>query len=461
MNVVFRFIVIGFAFLLATSLVAKSLIEDPKKVDYVDKAIANIVSTIQKPKISSRSVSITEFGAQAGLNIDSRSAINSAITTLSRKGGGRVIIPKGIWLSNGPVILKSGIDLHLEQGATLLFGSEAKDYLPVVKQRWEGTEVYTYSPLIYANNVKDVAITGLGIIDGNGDSEFHPWYKQQSADIQALRSMGIEGVPVDNRIFGKGHYLRPPLIQIFGGERILLKDYTTKNSPFWVNHLVYSEHVTVTNIKVDSHRGNNDGIDIESSRYVLVENSHFRTGDDAVVIKSGRDKDGRDIGRASEHIVIRNNNMAGEDGIGLGSEMSGGISHVYFTDNVMQSGKAAIRFKGSLDRGGIVEHIYVRNMKIAEFDNIIWFQLNYPGVIKGGFPPIYRNLVFENITVEKANHTVIEAHAHKNFPIENVLIKNLTVKQAGKAIVLEHVKNLRLENVSINQESINGQLDWQ
>jgi hypothetical protein len=276
--------------------------------------------------------------------------------------------------------------------------------------------------------------------------------------MQALRTMGIQGVPVEQRQFGEGHYLRPSLIQFFGAKRILLEDYTSKNSPFWVNHLVYADHVTVRNIKVDSHFANNDGVDLDSVTYAVVENSHFRTGDDSVVIKSGRDKDGRDINRPSRYIVVRNNDMGGEDGIGLGSEMSAGISHVYFDNNVLRKGKAAIRFKGSLDRGGLVEHIRVTNMQIAEFDDLFWFQLNYPGVIEGGHPSTYRDIVFDNIEVEKTKR-VFEIHAYKQAPLSDVTVRNVFIKQAETPFVLENVKGLKLENMVINGQRYDGELN--
>ncbi|MDO6446404.1 glycoside hydrolase family 28 protein [Colwellia sp. 1_MG-2023] len=428
----------------------------PASVSNNDWAMVDkILAKIQLPNIQSQRFTISDFGAISGGTNDTRPAILATIAHAVKHGGGKVVIPQGIWLSNGPIILQSGINLHLEQGATLLFSANADDYLPVVKKRWEGTEIFGYSPMIYAHNVEDVAITGKGVIDGNTDSDFHLWHAKQQPDIITLRTMGIKGVPVEQRQFGQGHFLRPELIQFFGAKRVLLEGYTAKNSPFWVNHLVYTDHATVRDIKVDSHRSNNDGIDIESSTYVLVEHSHFRTGDDAVVVKSGRDKDGRDIGKPSQYIVVRNNDMGGEDGIALGSEMSGGISHVYFTDNILRSGKAAIRFKGSLDRGGLVEHIRVRNMTIAEFDDIFWFQLNYPGVIEGGHPSVYRDIVFENITVEKAKRIVFEAHAYKDFPIEDILLKDVTIKEAKQTLILEHVKNLIFDNVSINDEVIN------
>jgi len=183
-----------------------------------------------------------------------------------------------------------------------------------------------------------------------------PWQvaELQAADQLALRKMGAGGVPVEDRDFGAGHYLRPSLIQLFSAERVLLSGFTAENSPFWVNHLVYTNHATVRGIRVDSHYANNDGVDVDSSRYVLVEDSHFRTGDDSVVVKSGRDRDGRDIARPSEYVVVRNNDMGGEDGIALGSEMSGDVREVYFvdsSDSVYNPSTGATTAVGSTDFG--------------------------------------------------------------------------------------------------------------
>ncbi|GAA4719548.1 glycoside hydrolase family 28 protein [Brevibacillus fulvus] len=420
-----------------------------------------IVKTIEEPAIPDRQFNVTAFGAKGDGETDDHDAIMAAIEAASKEGGGRVVLPKGVWLSNGPIHLKSNIDLHVSEGATLLFGPDPQDYLPVVHTRWEGTELYSYSPLIYANDVHDVAITGKGVIDGNADSVFHSWTEKQGDDQQKLRQMGFTGVPVKERVFGEGTYLRPPIIQFFGAKRVLLEDYTVKNSPFWVNHLVYTDHAIVRDITVDSHRANNDGVDIDSSTYVLVENNMFRTGDDSVVVKSGRDLDGRQIGKPSEYIVVRNNDMGGEDGIALGSEMSGDIRYVFFMDNVLRQGASAIRFKANLDRGGVVEHIRVRNMKVESFDTLFWFQLNYPGELGGNFPSVYRDIVFEDMTVESAG-TMFEVHAPEGYPLEDVLLKNITVKKVVKTpLVLENVKQLVFDNVVIGSDKINGSLDWQ
>jgi len=426
---------------------------------------ASIVSTIELPRIPNNVVNVADFFERPTYKNgrahekDIRPAILAAIEHASKLGGGRVVVPAGNWRSLGPIHLRSKIDLHFSDGAHLVFSDSPKDFLPVVKTRWEGTEMYGYSPFIYAYKVQDVAITGKGIIDGNEKSDFFAWHPREKPDQLALRKMGIQGLPVEQRQFGKGHLLRPSLIQIMDAERVLLEDYETRNSPFWVNHLIYTKHATVRQLKVDSHHANNDGVDVDSSSWVLIENNLFRTGDDSVVIKSGRDRDGRDIAIPSEYIVVRNNDMGGEDGIALGSEMSGGIRYVYFSDNILRKGISAVRFKANMDRGGVVEHIRVRNLKVEAFESLFWFQLNYPGELDGKHPSQYRDIVFENVNVEKAG-TFLEIHGPDDLPVQDLVFKNVNVGHVEKQMILENVKNLVFDNVTINNQNVNGALNW-
>jgi polygalacturonase len=415
--------------------------------------IDTIVAAIEPPRIPQRVFDVAQRGGVADGRTDARPAILSAIEAAATAGGGRVVLGPGVWLSKGPVHLKSRIDLHLAEGARLLFSPDPADYLPVVKTRWEGTEVLTYSPLVYARDVEDVAITGPGTIDGNRESGFHAWHPQAKPDFERLRRMGFDLVPLEQRVFGAGTHLRPPLVQILGAKRVLLEGYTATNAPFWVNHLVYTEHATVRGLRVDSRFPNNDGIDVDSSRYVLVEDCTFTTGDDSVVIKSGRDADGRRVARPSEHVVVRRNDMGGEDGIALGSEMSGGIRDVFFTDNVLRKGASAIRFKANLDRGGTVEDVGVRNFTVASFERLFWFQLDYPGELGGNFPARYRNIVFEDFRVQDVG-TFFEAHAPAAAPLEGVLLKGVTVASANTPFVLENVRGLRLQDVTIAGKAV-------
>lgn len=428
-----------------------------KKSDW--KQMDVILKKIESPNIPQTDFVITAFGASSDAQADARPAIMRAINAAAKAGGGRVIIPAGKWLSNGPVELQSRINLHLEEGATLLFSAQTKHYLPAVFTRWEGTEIYGYSPLIYANKVTDVAITGKGVIDGNAQSEFLGWAKHQAADIATLRQMGFDGVPLEKRQFGEGHFLRPSLIQILNAERVLLQDYTALNSPFWVNHLVYTDHAQIRGVKVDSMFANNDGLDIDSGRWIVVENNHFRTGDDSIAIKSGRDLDGRTIGRPSENIVVRNNIFDGEDGVGLGSEMSGGIKHVYFTDNDYLKGTSAFRLKANLDRGGSVEHIRIRNMKIGSAKYLFWFDLSYvAGYLGGNFPSRYQDIVFENITVDKVDSFFI-GHAPEVQPLQDVLFKNIKVKSAKQFMDFKNLKNVTFTDLEINGQKLTAHFE--
>jgi polygalacturonase len=425
----------------------------PGRVDWT--LVETIASHIETPRIPSRVYRVADFGGAADGSADARPAILAAIAKATSEGGGRVVLSPGVWRSHGPIQLQSRIDFHLEPGAHLLFSPEPEHYLPVVETRWEGTRVLSYSPLVYAKDVEDVAITGAGTIDGNVSSGFHPWHPLANPDMQRLRRMGFTGVPLEERVFGAGTYLRPPLVQLLRARRVLLQDFTAVNSPFWVNHLVYSEHVTVRGIKVESHFPNNDGVDVDSSRWVLVEDSIFRTGDDAVVIKSGRDLDGRTVAMPSEYVVVRRNDMGGEDGIALGSEMSGDIRYVFFTDNVLRSGSSAIRFKANLDRGGTVEHVGVRRFTVGSFDRLFWFQLNYPGELGGNFPSTYRDIVFEDFTVGDVG-TLFEAHAPAQAPLVGVILRNVAVASTKQNLILENVEDLRFDDVTVAGRAVSA-----
>ncbi|HEX2559618.1 glycoside hydrolase family 28 protein [Phenylobacterium sp.] len=443
--------------LVATLALAAALIAPPALAQSTaaDWTMAEAIpSQIEAPRIPRRDFPVA---GPADGRADARPAIMAAIAQASRAGGGRVVLGPGVWLSKGPVHLKSRIELHVGAGAMLLFSADTGDYLPVVKTRWEGTEMMGYSPLIYARDVEDVAITGPGVIDGNAQSGFHAWAKAAETDFQRLRKMGFTSVPLAKRVFGRGTRLRPSMIQILGGKRVKLEGYTVRNSPFWVNHLVYVDQAVVRGLNVESMFPNNDGIDVDSSSRVLIEDNVFRTGDDSVVVKSGRDLDGRAIGRPSEYVLVRNNDMGGEDGIALGSEMSGGIRHVFFTDNVLRKGASAIRFKANLDRGGVVEHVRVRRMKVEDFATLFWFQLNYPGELGGNFPATYRDIVFEDFEVQNVG-VVFEGRAPAAAPLKGVLLKDVVIASAKTPLVLENVEALRFDGVVIGGQRWDGEV---
>lgn len=262
-----------------------------------------------------------------------RTLLQAAIDSCSVAGGGTVKVSEGHYFLNGPLHLKSDVNLNLAEGAYLQFSGKSSDFLPVVLTRWEGTELYGHSPMIYAYHANNIAITGKGTIDAQGGLEFTAWSKIEANDRDRLREMGDKLVPVHERIFGEGTVLRPSCIQPYGCSRVLIEGITVKDSPFWTIHPVYCDNVIVRGVTIDSHFPNNDGCDPESTTNVLIENCTFRTGDDAIAIKSGRDTDGRYIGRPSRNIVIRNCIFHSEcNGLCIGSEMSGGASDVYMNN---------------------------------------------------------------------------------------------------------------------------------
>ena len=307
--------------------------------DRADEIVRNMIV----PEFPDRTFNVKDFGAVADGTTNNSTAFSAAIKACNEAGGGKVIVPRGKYLT-GPIHLLSNVNFHLEEGTEILFSKNTADYLPVVHTSYEGMEFMNYSPLIYAYRQKNIAVTGKGTFNGQaGNDNWWPWssalrygYKEgddnqrSEHNLPRLSKMVEEGVPVSERIFGEGHQFRPTFFQPFECENVLIKDVTFINAPFWVMHLVKSSHVTVDGVTVDSHGPNNDGCNPEYSKNVHIKNSIFDTGDDCIAIKSGRDNDGRRVGIKSENIVIEDNIMKdGHGGVVIGSEISGGVSNVY------------------------------------------------------------------------------------------------------------------------------------
>ena len=418
---------------------------------------ASIAETIEEPKFPENIFNVLDLGAVGDGVHNDLPALQTALEQCSTAGGGTVVVPAGVYWLEGPLNLKSNVNLHLEEGSRLRFSAHPPDFLPVVFTRWEGTEMYGYSPFIYAKDCSNIAITGRGVIDGNAGDTFGAWRERQKEDQNTLRSMGDKEVPIEQRIFGEGHWLRPSFIQFINCSRIKLDGVRIINSPFWIIHPVYSSHITIRDVDIESMRLNNDGLDIDSSTYVLVENSTFRTGDDAVVIKSGRDKEGRRIGRPSENILIRNNTLLKvHNGIAIGSEMSGSVRNVFIENCTVKSGRNLIYFKSNLDRGGVVENVHVRNIKVEQASqNLIRFQTDYHSYRGGNYPPRFRNFHIENVNCEEAA-TGIRVEGHPDAPITNVSICDVTVKVADIALVKNEHDQVDLEDVFINDKRLSS-----
>lgn len=324
-----------------------------------------------------------------------------------------------------------------------------------------------YSPFIYAFENENIAITGSGTLDGNasidnwwswkGRKEYG-WKKgepEETSDVKRLYQMPEDNVPVKERVFGKGSYLRPNFIQPYRCKNVLIDSVTIKRSPMWVIHPVLCENVTVQNVRVVSHGPNNDGCNPESSRNVLIKNCFFDTGDDCIAIKSGRNADGRRIATPSENIVVQGCTMRdGHGGVVIGSEMSGNVRNVFAEDCVMDSPnlERALRIKTNSLRGGIVENVYMRNVTIGEVsDAVIRINYNYSEGDVGDHTPIVRDIYVNDVTSQKSNYALLII-GYERSPVKNLTLLNCRFNGVRDGNMLSHCDNLTMKDVYINGE---------
>ena len=383
-----------------------------------------IEQSIKAPTFPEKDFLITKYGAKTTNSAaQNQKAINKAIAACSKKGGGRVIVPSGTFVT-GAITLLSHVNLVVEKDAVLKFAFEP-DLYPIVPTRWEGIDCRNLSPCIYAYKQTDIAVTGEGTIDGSGANDtWWPWngnprfgfkegmISQRGGSRARLLKNAEDGVPMDQRIFTKEDGLRPQLINFYLCENILMENLTLLNSPFWVIHPLLSKNITVRGMKIINDGPNGDGCDPESCDGVLIENCFFNTGDDCIAIKSGRNNDGRLWDKPSENIIIRNCEMKnGHGGVVIGSEISGGCRNVYAENNVMDSPELerVVRIKTNTCRGGVIENINARNIKVGVCkESVLKINLDYEPkeVCCRGFVPTVRNINIENITCEKSKYGV-------------------------------------------------------
>lgn len=416
----------------------------------------SVLARIKAPTFPDRDFPITDFGAKAGA--DATDAIRSAIDACTKAGGGRVVVPPGEWLT-GAIHLKSNVNLHVSAGATLRWTFDLTKY-PVVFTRWEGVECMNYSPFIYAFEQENIAITGAGTLDGGADWE--TWWSwnnkskgavKQKPDRDALITMGESNTPVEQRVFGPGHFLRPNFIQPYRCKNILIEGVTILRSPMWEIHPVLSQNITVRGVKITTHGPNNDGCDPESSRDILIEDCLFDTGDDCIAIKSGRNGDGRRVNVPTENVVIRNCVMKdGHGGVVLGSECTGGIRNVFVENCRMDSPNLdrGLRFKNNAVRGGILENVFMRNVTIGRVgEAVLTIDLLYEEGANGAFKPIVRNVQMDNIT-SSASPRVMYIRGFPGAVIENIRIANSTFNNVTDPEVVQHAGAITLDRVTIS-----------
>lgn len=435
-----------------------------------DNEYKRIEQSIKAPTFPERDFVITKYGAKTGNTAaKNQKAINKAILACSKRGGGRVIVPAGTYLT-GAITLLSNVNLVVEKDAKLQFVFEP-DLYPVVPTRWEGLDCHNVSPCIYAYKQQNIAVTGEGTIDGGGSKE--TWWQwtgvpyfggapdklpnQRSGTRARLLKQAEDGVDMNERIFTKNDGLRPQLINFNQCENILLEDLTLLRSPFWVIHPLLSKNITVRGMKIINDGPNGDGCDPESCDGVLIENCYFNTGDDCIAIKSGRNRDGRLWDRPSENIIIRNCEMKnGHGGVVIGSEISGGCRNVYAENNVMDSPELerVVRIKTNTCRGGIIENINARNIKVGVCkESVLKINLDYEHneICCRGYIPTVRNINIENITCEKSQYGVQIIALDTACYVYDINVKNCRFNGVRDGNSIKGMtRDVRFDNLFIN-----------
>ena len=378
-------------------------------------------------------------------------AFRQAVAACTAAGGGTVRVPPGDWLT-GPIHLESNVRLHLEKDAVLRFSTRPADYLPVVFTRWEGHECYNYSPLIYARDCVNVAVTGEGTLDGRGKA-WWPWKKLQNA--RAVYDAEFNGIAVEDRVFGTEEAaLRPSFFQPLGCRNVLVEGVTFRDGPMWTIHPVYCENVIVRNVSVitEVDGPNTDGLNPDSCRNVLIEDCFFSTGDDCIAINSGLNEDGRRVGRPCENVLIRRCRMEhGHGGVVIGSGMSGGVRNVHAHDCDFRGTDRGIRLKSMRGRGGVVENVWFDNVTMADITHeaiqINMFYGSTSADPQTDAAPTFRDIHLTNVSCDGAA-AAVELIGLPERPLENVTLKQIRVR-AHKPMICQDVAGLAIEDVAI------------
>lgn len=428
-----------------------------------------ILLRIIPPSFPKNDVDVVAWGARGDGTTDCSEAFRKAIDACVASGGGRVVVPRGEFVT-GPINLRSNINLYLSEGAVIKFDRNPRRYLPVVYTRWEGVECMNYSPFIYAFGQTNIGISGHGTLDGQASHEYwwpwngkkdHGWKEgmpSQKPGRDKLLDMGQRGLPVEKRVLGEGYYLRPNFIQTYRCKNVLIEGVTIINSPMWEIHPVLCENVTIENVTINTHGPNNDGCDPESSKDVLIRNCSFDTGDDCIAIKSGRNNDGRRVNIPSENIIVQGCTFKdGHGAVTIGSEISGGARNIFAERCEAESPVlySALRIKSNAVRGGLVENVHVRNFIVKLVDRaVLDIDLFYEEGKNGNFLPTIRNISIDSMTV-KTCKVAFNLVGYPEAPLRNILLKNCDFREVTKGFKIANVCDFRMEQTSLNVKEFN------
>lgn len=454
---------------------------------------------VEQPVFPEYSVNITDFGAVADGKTLNTEAINNAIKDVNSKGGGKVVIPAGLWLT-GPIELKSNVNLYTEQNSLILFTDDFNAY-PILETSFEGLETRRCQSPISAWNAENIAITGYGVFDGSGDS-WRPVKKGKMTASQwksLLASGGVvendvwyptagslkgakackefnnpEGIETDEEWNEIRPWLRPVLLNIVKSKKVLLEGVTFKNSPSWCLHPLSCEHITIKDVKVFNpwYSQNGDALDLESCNYALIINNVFDAGDDAICLKSGKDEDGRKRGEPCQNVIVKNNVVLhGHGGFVVGSEMSGGVKNIYVSDCTFLGTDVGLRFKSTRGRGGVVENIHIYNINMIDIPHeALLFDLFYGGKgageeteeeliarMKTAIPPVteetpaFRDIYISGITANGVGRAMF-FNGLPEMPIRNIDIKDVQITNAKAGIVISQAENVTIDNANVETE---------
>ena len=400
--------------------------------------------------------------------------INKTIAKCSKAGGGKVVIPAGKY-QTGAITLMSNVNLCIEKDAELVFAFDRSLY-PLVYTRWEGLDLWNYQPCIYAIDCKNIALSGEGTINGNGNNEGNWWYMKgmkehgwhdgvdewQGTASKGTRAellkMSDNGVPAKERKFGMGKGLRPQLVNFVRCENVLIENVKLLNSPFWVMHPLFCKNLTVRGVYVFNEGPNGDGCDPESCEDVLIENCTFHTGDDCIALKSGRNADGRKADIPCKNIIVRKCKMEdGHGGVVVGSEISGGADYVFAEDCDMDSPNLdrVLRIKTNTCRGGIIQNIFMRNIRVGQCrEAVMRTNLVYEPneIAERGHIPTVRNVYMENVTCKKSKYGILINGLDDSDNVYNINVKNCRFEGLTAEPLYKTGKchDIKLENVTVS-----------
>ena len=477
--------------LLAVTISAQAQVNPYKK--YTEK-LPFLMPEVSAPVIPNYTVNLKKFGAVGdGVTLNTK-AFEKAIAALTKKGGGHLVVPQGVWFT-GPIVLQSNIDLHLEAGAVIQFSGDEALY-PVIKTSFEGLDTRRCQSPLSANGAENISITGKGVIDGNGqfwrpvkkgkmtegqwkevlerpggvESKKGYWVPNQAyADAEKSANMNVPKASTDAEWNAIKRFLRPVMVSLVNCKNVLLQGVIFQNSPAWNLHPLMCENIILDDVlaRNPSYAQNGDALDLESCKNALIVNSKFDAGDDGICIKSGKDKDGRLRARPCENVVVDGCTVfAGHGGFVVGSEMSGGVKNILVANCQFLGTDVGLRFKSTRGRGGIVENIFIDNVAMTDIKtDAITFNMYYGGksvaemLADGDNPdnvtkmpvteetPIFRNIDIKNIVCNGAGRAM-EFNGLPEMPINGIRLQNINIIAKSDA-VFNNCQNIKQRNVHI------------